>query len=394
MESKALELGLGTQHIVVTTRNLPPLVGGMEKLVVQVCRALSDEFDVSVIGPKGCKQYLDGIDIEECVVSPIYWFLFSSLIKTWSECRRKRPAIILGGSGLMAPAVRLAAHRTGAVGMCYLHGLDVVSTNRLYRAFFLPQIRRMDMLLVNSKSTRALARQYGISENKLRVLHPCVDVDVRVSERSDIDKIRAKHGLQGKTVLLTVGRLTARKGISEFIRGSLRRIKAAVADAVLVVVGEEANQAVRGPEAQKALIVAAAEETGLAESVRTVGSVDDRTLGEFYQAADLFIFPVIQKPGDIEGFGIVAVEAAARGLPTVAFAVGGIPDAVCDHVSGYLIPPGDYQRFAEVVIRHISENKTATMRDGCRAFAQEFSPFRFQQKLIDYCNEAYESEHK
>src|SRR3546814_12930756 len=68
-----------------------------------------------------------------------------------------------------------------------------------------------------------------------------------------------------------------------------------------------------------------------------------------YKAASAHIFPVREIPGDPEGFGMVAVEAAAHGVPTIAFATGGIVDAVAEGESGRLIRPGDYGAFAGVV---------------------------------------------
>jgi phosphatidyl-myo-inositol dimannoside synthase len=75
---------------------------------------------------------------------------------------------------------------------------------------------------------------------------------------------------------------------------------------------------------------------------------------------------------DIEGFGMVAVEAAAHGLPTVAFSVGGVPDAVSDGCCGKLIRPNDNISFAQAVIELIKEGASPKPTDECRKFAELF----------------------
>jgi phosphatidylinositol alpha-1,6-mannosyltransferase len=100
--------------------------------------------------------------------------------------------------------------------------------------------------------------------------------------------------------------------------------------------------------------------------------VDDATLASAYRESDLLIFPVLDLPGDVEGIGMVAVEAAAHGLLTVAFAAGGVPDAVKEGVSGYLVVPGDYVSLTDTIVRCLSE-KSSTWSGRCIAHAKNFS---------------------
>ena len=70
-------------------------------------------------------------------------------------------------------------------------------------------------------------------------------------------------------------------------------------------------------------------------------------------SADLMVFPVLDMNNDVEGFGMVAVEAAAHGIKTIAFNVGGVSDAIKEGESGCLIESGDYNRFANVILSNL-----------------------------------------
>jgi phosphatidylinositol alpha-1,6-mannosyltransferase len=82
------------------------------------------------------------------------------------------------------------------------------------------------------------------------------------------------------------------------------------------------------------------------------------------------VFPVLDLPGDVEGFGMVALEAAAHGVPTVAFAVGGVPDAVADGRTGVLVAPGDYAALAAATLAQLDASNAADVAGQCRDFAR------------------------
>jgi phosphatidylinositol alpha-1,6-mannosyltransferase len=103
-----------------------------------------------------------------------------------------------------------------------------------------------------------------------------------------------------------------------------------------------------------------------------------------YMAADVLVFPVQEIPGDIEGFGMVAIEAAAHNLPTVAFAVGGVPDAVRDGISGALVARGDNESFARATIKFLDPR--SGLRTDSRQFAESFCWQKFGQRLRSILN--------
>jgi phosphatidylinositol alpha-1,6-mannosyltransferase len=88
----------------------------------------------------------------------------------------------------------------------------------------------------------------------------------------------------------------------------------------------------------------------LEKRVRVVGWLSEEELSNFYDAADLLVLPALAMTTDVEGFGIVILEAAAAGKPCVATRVGGIPDAVEDGKTGILVEPGDYPMMSRAVV--------------------------------------------
>ncbi len=116
------------------------------------------------------------------------------------------------------------------------------------------------------------------------------------------------------------------------------------------------------------------------DTVRFLGVVDDETLWNCYTAAHTLVFPLIRVKGDVEGFGMVAIEAAASGTPTVAFPVGGVVDAVSEGANGLLIPEGDYRAFADAVLS-ICRGSPPSSSD-CRNYALQFSWEAHSRKLL------------
>ena len=76
-----------------------------------------------------------------------------------------------------------------------------------------------------------------------------------------------------------------------------------------------------------------------------------------YAEADALVFPVLELPGDVEGFGMVALEAAAHGLPTFGFRSGGVPDAVQEGRTGELVSASDYGGLAERLANHLASRQ-------------------------------------
>lgn len=357
---------------LLVTRNLPPLRGGMERLNLELARALQGD-GLAVVGPRGCEAELPhGVPITALPLQPLAGFFARALVASLRGAFRHRPRMVLAGSGLCAPFAWLAARATGARCAVYLHGLDIIADSFIYRRAWLPFIRRCDVCLTNSANTSALAIRAGIEAQRIQIVHPGVDAACDVLHAEDAAAFRSAHALEGRVVLLSVGRLTERKGLLPFVNDVLPVLVRTHPQSMLVVIGNDAPDALRRSahsvrEAVEARVLA----LGLQGHVMFLGEVDDAELARAYGAADLAIFPVRAMQGDVEGFGMVAMEAAAHGLPTVAYAVGGVPDAVADGISGRLVDEGDAVAMADA-IRDVIDAGRHVWNSRCRAFAMQF----------------------
>ncbi|MFF4648958.1 glycosyltransferase family 4 protein [Streptomyces sp. NPDC001380] len=231
--------------------------------------------------------------------------------------------------GLMAPALRRAGARR-LLGMTHGHEAawaQLPGSRRLLRRIG----AGTDVLTYLGEYTRSrIAAAVGPeAAARMAQLPPGVD-EKTFHPGSGGAEVRRRLGLADRPVVVCVSRLVPRKGQDTLIR-ALPRILARVPDAVLLVVGG-------GP--YRADLERLADAVGVRGSVRFTGAVPWEELPAHYGAGDVFAMPCRTRRGglDVEGLGIVYLEASATGLPVVAGDSGGAPDAVLEGETGYVVP--------------------------------------------------------
>src|SRR3546814_100460 len=175
--------------------------------------------------------------LSQSKVNPLPLFLAATLWHSVRLAWRRKPEWVIAGSGLTAPIAWLAARCAGGRAAVYLHGLDIVAPSRVYQWLWLPFIRRCDIALVNSASTARLAESRGVRSNRVHVLHP--GTELPTLNVGAAHNFRERHGFGQRRLLLSVGRLTQRKGLAEFVTKALPTILASYPDALLVAIGDE-----------------------------------------------------------------------------------------------------------------------------------------------------------
>ena len=372
----------GRQKILIVTRNLPPLIGGMERLNWHIADELSKDHVVTIIShseakktaPQESKFY--GVPL-----NPLPVFLMLAFFQTFWLCIIQRPDIFLAGSGLTAPIAVFWAKIFRKKSIVYIHGLDIGTENKFYNYLWIPFIRKASTVIVNSSPTYDICIRKGIHAEKLSIVHQGVSYPPIPKNNKLIQQLINQYQLQDRKVLISIGRLTQRKGLNEFIDLSFSKIVKAIPNAVLVVVGDTPSQSLNKNLQSKELILSTAKKHQIEDNIIFTGNItDDNILSSFYYLAALHVFPVKHIPDDAEGFGMVAIEAAAHGTPTVAFAVGGVVDAIKQNETGCLIDHQDYQTMTHTLVQ-ILEGNTVISEKMCVQYAEQFAWCHLKNKF-------------
>lgn len=199
-------------------------------------------------------------------------------------------------------------------------------------------LRQVDTFLPVSHYTAGVLRDRGVPERRMRVVPGGAD-----PEHFRPYDVASTRGLQfppDSPLLLTVGRLVPHKGIDTVLR-SLPALAEQCPDVAYAVVGT-------GPDRDR--LEALANDLGVRDRVQFAGAVNHDRLPLYYSAATLFAMPARTAPPDVEGFGLVFLEANACGTPVIGARAGGVPDAVRDGETGLLVPPDAPDALAEAAL--------------------------------------------
>lgn len=378
------------EKLLIISRNFPPLTGGMEKLIWNCYDQLKQKYDITLVGPTDCSRFVDSKDNSiECDENSIIKFLLQAFITAKTLIKNNKYSLIISGSGVTAPVSVLLSMSSGIPSITYTHGLDLITNNIVYQLLFMPFIRRSTSIIVNSHNTSMLAQQKIIASKKIKLLFPGVTIPSSVNTNHDI---RKQYGLENKKILLIAGRLTKRKGIKEFINHSFTKIIKKYPHTVLIIAGSEPKKSIKSSGNVLRDIEDVIIQRSLHNNIIVTGHVDNDVLASLYTQSDLFVFPVIDMPGDVEGFGMVTLEAAAHGLATVAFDTGGISDAVDIKRSGQLVETGNYQKLTEAIMKYIdTPGILPVSKESCVEFAKEFDWNIFGDKLSSICAEVIQN---
>jgi phosphatidylinositol alpha-1,6-mannosyltransferase len=310
--------------VLYIARAYPPIIGGIERQNFELGQALGELVTVRIIANRHGKKLLP---------------LFYPLALLRALLRAPAHDVVLLGDGVLAPMGVVIRWLTRTPVCCVIHGLDVTYPNRFYQRFWVRRaLPRMDRLFAVGNETIRAAVKRGVPESICRFIPNGTLLPADTTIGGAVDPAR------GDTFwLLTLGRLAERKGVAWFIAEVLPLLPANI------------HYQVAGEGPARPLIEQAV--AGLAEPARVslLGEVSAQQRVELMLRADLFVQPNIPIPGDMEGFGLVVLEAAAAGLPVVASRLEGLQDAVTDGENGLLVEPGDSGAYAET-IRLLVEN--------------------------------------
>jgi phosphatidylinositol alpha-1,6-mannosyltransferase len=227
--------------------------------------------------------------------------------------------------------------------VCWAHGEDIASAQSsrelawLMRAVY----SHSAAVLANSRNTAGMLQGLGASRQKIHVVHPAVDPG-RFHPGVDRRSIRDRFGLGTSLVLLSVGRLQRRKG-HDLVIEALARAPSRT--------GPTWHYVIAGDGQERARLERLATSLCVRDKVTFAGEISSDDLPRFYAACDVFVLPNRIDEGDLEGFGIVFLEAAATGRAVIGGRSGGVPEAVADNETGLLVSGTDVSELLTAIAR-------------------------------------------
>ena len=335
--------------LLVITWNYPPRRGGIEYLMGHLVSFLKKKHSVFVItshapGPCAVEE-----DVYRAPWPGLIPFAFYALWRGAWVLRSRDVQVIFGGSVVVTPLVLILARLFRRKAIVQAHGLDLVFPSSLYQFLCVRWLKFCDRVVANSTYTASLARKSGTASDLISVIPPGINPEQFASQKS-VEARKKKLEAGDRRIILFVGRLARRKGVKEFIERSFVKIIREIPNVCFVIVGDNPSASLAHRDDVLSEIKAVMANMKLQNHIRLLGTLNDDEVIEVYRASDVVILPVLPTTDDVEGFGIVLLEAAAAGKPTVAMRVGGIPDAVEDGKSGILVEPGDYDGLTRSII--------------------------------------------
>ncbi|HVC36237.1 MAG TPA: glycosyltransferase family 4 protein [Candidatus Dormibacteraeota bacterium] len=335
--------------ILFLTRKYPPSVGGMETFAYSLYNELQKQTETKLVKWGGSNKYLPLI--LPWLFAQAAWQLITTDID-----------IIHLQDGVLAPLGYILSRLFNKPMVIVIHGLDVTYPNSFYQAVIPRMINKAKIIFCISQATADQAIKRGIAETKIKII-PLGMSDNYYQKATDLELRPSLNINPTAKVLITVGRLVKRKGIAWFIEKVMPSLVAQNRKLLYLVAGEGSQR----PAIEQAITL-----SHLDQNVRLLGRVSDQQLSVLYNGADIFVMPNIKVLGDMEGFGLVCLEAAIAGLPVVASKLEGITDAITDGQNGILVTAEDARGF-ESAISHLLNPETA------RQLGQQARDFSLQK---------------
>ena len=325
-------------------------IGGMQRVGIDLLKQLEAHPDVEVetviLRSERENEYLGFVP-----------FLYRAFTTARAKMKQGEIDVVLFSampSAVLTAVLARTSRETGVPLTAISHGHDVIADSSAYQWLVARVFSRLDAMLPVSRATGQQCVQRGLPPDRLFVTPNGIEPDRfgetfpgLYSARADRRKVLADAfpelaGLigPGDLLLCSVGRQVKRKGHEWFIRTVMPQL---VENIHLALGG-------RGPESE--VIRQATVDTGMQSRVHCLGLVAEEKLASLYSGGDLFIMPNIPIAGDMEGFGVVMLEAGLCGMPSIASRIEGIQDVITNGVNGYCVNPLDADGFADVINRY------------------------------------------
>lgn len=338
---------------LLVTCEFPPIIGGQGSYFLNLWSDLKNMGDILLV-PRQCYTFCQQIRSSnfDYVTLPVseQWSdrfirLGRLLIKVfWISIMKKPSALHFGQlvvGGICGFIIRTCLRIPYIV---HCHGADILEFSRYWwmRIILYQVLNTSQCIIANSRYTVSCIKKLYQLKTKIVVINPSVSSHFFTHNPNIIERIRGQYNLHNKKVILTTGRLVERKG-HDLVLQSLVHLSESIPNILYLIVGQ-------GPYLEQ--LKAITQKNQLQGKVIFCHNVSQEDLPSYYRVASLFVMVprLLKNTGNVEGFGIVYLEANAAGIPVIASKSGGVEDAVKDGFSGLLInDPGDSTELAKTI---------------------------------------------
>lgn len=353
---------MNKKHILLLSEIFPPEVGGSGRWFWEVYSRLPREQVTIAAGQHPEAESFDEsneLNIHRVVSRPGNWewigikgmrAYLGAIRQVLKIIRSQQVGMIHCGrvlpEGVIANIVR---QLTGVPFCCYVHGEDITWAQASREHTFLVKrvLKRCQLIVANSQnSADLLVNEWDFPPEKVKVIHPGVDTTYfSPAERNPA--IRSELGWSDRPVIITVGRLMRRKGHDMMIR-AVADIRKQIPDVLYSIIGDGA---------EKERLLGIVQEEGVSDNVEFRGETTDQQLLHCYQQCDLFALPNRQHEQDIEGFGMVLVEAQSCGKPVIAGDSGGTRETMIVGKTGSIVDCTQVEPLVEQTVAFLKDNE-------------------------------------
>ncbi len=350
-------------RLLLVTNDFPPRFGGIQTYLHNLYAHLKS-CEVTVLAPAqpGDSAFDSRQPFEVIRHDGSVWGPAPALRRRVHSLVRSRRADAIA-FGAMLP-MNLIASGFDVPVVVHTHGFEVgwarvPAARSVMRAI----ARRAVLLTVVSEFTAPFLRQAAGAGTRVELLRTGVDLE-RFHPAVDAGPIRARHHLGDRPVVCCVSRLVARKGQDRLIE-VLPTVRREIGDVVLMLVGD-------GPARRR--LEGLARGTGAGGAVVFAGEAADSELAAYYRAGSVFAMPVRSRLAglEVEGLGLVYLEAQACGVPVITGDSGGAPEAVRPGETGFVVGGSDRVALADAIVRTLRDDGLrASMGAAGRAFVEK-----------------------
>ena len=357
---------------LLITLDFPPQIGGVANYYFNLCQNL-DKDKIVVLTQKSTEQNFSFKVYYQNLLAKLLpkfkWLIMISKIKTIA--RQEKIAMLWAGEILpTGTAVMFVAKRLKIPYIVSCHGNDILQASRFKNKTKLAVkiLKNAQTITANSAYTKKLIIKLGIKADKIKVIYPGIEIKPSVGSghRPDlVNNLQTKYNLADKKILLSVGRLVPRKGFDKVI-ASLSKVWEKFPDLIYIIAGD-------GPDRSRL-----EELIGESNNIIFLGQITEEDKNALLDLCDIFITPARQTDDDVEGFGIVYLEAGQFSKPVIAGNVGGAPEAVLNNQTGLLVNPENTVEISEAIIK-LLKNEDLRIELG-KAGQERSKDFHWQDK--------------